>query len=334
LDRIDKNRIIITMFIVLIYSMYVEFFPIYTLGLDVKSIIVINSNGVVNVTITLILSEGLNKVVLPVDPIPMTIIAIRDGEDIPVIYDEGYLYLYLDKLANISISYIANITIENNVFILNIKTPDIVELRISKEVILLSWPDENIVDIGYIQGMLTLWIRGPVKISYVTRIFATETTSLIPQPTSPITYKTPTSTLTIKTSTPYTNTQLSTGLSTSTTGIQKQITATSILIWLALILGVVSVGIGVLLYYINTLRKKRIIGEHLIDMLSDIDKAILKALETRGGSALQTELQNDVKAPRTTLWRHVKKLEKMGIVKIEKVGLQNRVKLVKKIKFD
>jgi hypothetical protein len=44
--------------------------------------------------------------------------------------------------------------------------------------------------------------------------------------------------------------------------------------------------------------------------LSDLDVAILKCLEKRGGYALQSELQKDLPTvPRTTLWRHVKKFD-------------------------
>jgi len=57
---------------------------------------------------------------------------------------------------------------------------------------------------------------------------------------------------------------------------------------------------------------------------------IIKTLEKKGGSAFQSELQRAIPIPKTTLWRHIKKLERMGIVRIEKVGNQNRVVLVKK----
>lgn len=64
--------------------------------------------------------------------------------------------------------------------------------------------------------------------------------------------------------------------------------------------------------------------------LGDVDMMIVKSLEKRGGSALQSELQKDIPIPKTTLWRHIKKLEKLGIVRIEKLGTQNRIILTKK----
>jgi len=64
--------------------------------------------------------------------------------------------------------------------------------------------------------------------------------------------------------------------------------------------------------------------------LDDIDRAIIKALEKRGGSAMQSELQKELAIPKTTLWRHVRKLERTGILRVEKVGQQNRLVLAKK----
>jgi len=67
--------------------------------------------------------------------------------------------------------------------------------------------------------------------------------------------------------------------------------------------------------------------------LSELDIAILRSIEKRGGAALQSELQKDLPSvPRTTLWRHVKKLERLGYVRVEKVGQQNRVVLIKRFR--
>ncbi|MEM4896228.1 MAG: winged helix-turn-helix transcriptional regulator, partial [Ignisphaera sp.] len=74
-------------------------------------------------------------------------------------------------------------------------------------------------------------------------------------------------------------------------------------------------------------------SRELTEMLNDVDIAIIKILGAKGGSALQTELQNSVNVPKTTLWRHIKKLEKFGIIRVEKVGLQNRIVLIKKVKI-
>lgn len=64
--------------------------------------------------------------------------------------------------------------------------------------------------------------------------------------------------------------------------------------------------------------------------LSNIDKEILRKLDEHSGSAFQSELQRELGIPKTTLWRHVKKLEKLGYVKIVKEDGFNRIILVRK----
>uniref|UniRef100_A0A7C5YWM7 Winged helix-turn-helix transcriptional regulator n=1 Tax=Ignisphaera aggregans TaxID=334771 RepID=A0A7C5YWM7_9CREN len=100
-------------------------------------------------------------------------------------------------------------------------------------------------------------------------------------------------------------------------------------IWIYILTIVIVASFGIIVIYLIKRRKSRVLTE----MLSDIDLAIIKILETKGGMALQTELQDNINIPRTTLWRHIKKLEKLGIVKVEKIGLQNRIVLIKKVKI-
>jgi uncharacterized membrane protein len=101
---------------------------------------------------------------------------------------------------------------------------------------------------------------------------------------------------------------------------------------LHIVIATLGAGIAsVIAFFLLRVFRARREGEGIA--LSDLDAAILKCLEKRGGSALQSELQKDLPAvPRTTLWRHVKKLERLGYVKIEKVGQQNRVVMVKRFR--
>lgn len=291
-----------------------------------STVVDIDSNGVVSVNVKLSLNEGLHEIVLPVEPIPITIAVVGDGEDLPLIYEEGRLYIYLDKPLNININYIANITIENNVFYLNIKTPDVIELRISKEVILLSWPEEKIIDISFAQGILTLWIKGPITINYAIKSPTTQTpktvivtTSPSPSTTTISTHESPTSTTPAGVTTP-----------TVTPTPTNELPISMNLIAIVTIAASVS---WVVVFYTLFIKKRKIGQSSILDTLGEVDIAIIKSLEARGGSAFQTELQNDVNVPKTTLWRHIKKLEKLGIVKVEKIGLQNKVVLIKKIKL-
>lgn len=65
------------------------------------------------------------------------------------------------------------------------------------------------------------------------------------------------------------------------------------------------------------------------EKVSDYEERVLNFIKKNGGKALEAEIRTafpDI--PRTTLWRMLKRLEKKGIVKIKKVGLQNLVELI------
>jgi hypothetical protein len=59
------------------------------------------------------------------------------------------------------------------------------------------------------------------------------------------------------------------------------------------------------------------------------DKEIVKFISNNGGEAFESELRKKFLQPRTTMWRAVKRLERNGIIEIEKKDLQNLVKLRK-----
>ncbi len=55
----------------------------------------------------------------------------------------------------------------------------------------------------------------------------------------------------------------------------------------------------------------------------------MKFISDNGGQAFESELRKKFLQPRTTMWRAVKRLERNGIIEIEKKDLQNLVKLRK-----
>ena len=61
--------------------------------------------------------------------------------------------------------------------------------------------------------------------------------------------------------------------------------------------------------------------------LREDDKEIVNFLSANGGHAYESELRKKFLQPRTTMWRAVKRLERQGIIEIEKKDLQNIVKL-------
>ncbi|ALL00980.1 hypothetical protein Pyrde_0932 [Pyrodictium delaneyi] len=63
--------------------------------------------------------------------------------------------------------------------------------------------------------------------------------------------------------------------------------------------------------------------------LDDVDRLILRKLREHGGSMLQSQLLRETGIPKTTLWRHVRRLAEQGYIKIEKEGKSNRLTLVR-----
>lgn len=68
--------------------------------------------------------------------------------------------------------------------------------------------------------------------------------------------------------------------------------------------------------------------------LRDDDRELVSFIFDNGGQAYESELRKKFLQPRTTMWRAVKRLEREGIVEIEKKELQNLVKLKDEIKED
>ena len=59
------------------------------------------------------------------------------------------------------------------------------------------------------------------------------------------------------------------------------------------------------------------------------DKDMVTFISEKGGRVFESELRKKFLLPRTTMWRAVKRLEREGIVEIEKVDQQNLIKLLK-----
>ncbi len=61
--------------------------------------------------------------------------------------------------------------------------------------------------------------------------------------------------------------------------------------------------------------------------IRDDDRDIVRFISGNGGQALESELRKKFLQPRTTMWRAVKRLERNGLIEIEKKDMQNLVKL-------
>lgn len=234
--------------------------------------IIINSDGIANVYANATLTEGLNRVLLPIEPVPETIVVKQNGRDIPPIYYNGTLIIPLETAGPVEIRYMANVSVYGGKILLKIGHVNVI-LKAMRGVVLLSVP-ENVFEARTENGVLILRFAGPAELSY----------TIAGPPTVPPETKMP-------------------------------FPAFPFPIWMAL-LPIFIIVIVVLLY-----RRRRLRG------LGYLDKAILEALRDKGGKALQTELISELKVPKTTLWRHVRKLEALGYVEIEQIGRVNIIKL-------
>lgn len=81
---------------------------------------------------------------------------------------------------------------------------------------------------------------------------------------------------------------------------------------------------GVLIFIAIYLRMRRA----KISSLKDDEKRVLEFIRKNGNRALEAELREAFpEIPRTTMWRLLKRLERQGIIRIKRVGLQNLVEL-------
>ena len=85
--------------------------------------------------------------------------------------------------------------------------------------------------------------------------------------------------------------------------------------------------------HIQTIQENKILDiETIFKLKPDLredDQELVKFIFNNGGKALESELRKKFLQPRTTMGRAVKRLEREGVIEIEKKDLQNLVKLRK-----
>lgn len=277
-------------------------------------LITIDSSGVVDAYLSLKTVEGLNEVRLPAEPIPETIEVRVGGEYAAAIYEDGVLYFFSPAPGDAEITYMVNVSARDNILSFDIGEGNLTRLRISRQVILLTVP-KNIEGVEYVEGDLVIEFYGPDRIEYIVRAGAA------PQPTI-----TTTSTeATTPTTKPITTTQTSSPHATES--IERsgaRLIDPSILVGLIMI---TVIAIAAILAYSRSRSRRAPDEDHA---LTRLDRMILEAIEDAGGSILQGELQTILGLPKTTLWRHVKKLGKLGYIQIVKEGALNRLILLRK----
>ncbi|MGQ9759790.1 MAG: helix-turn-helix transcriptional regulator [Candidatus Methanomethylicaceae archaeon] len=103
--------------------------------------------------------------------------------------------------------------------------------------------------------------------------------------------------------------------------VQPPVSEGQPVIWYVLVAAVIPIIIILTVY---SMRRKKVIKE-----LKEDEKRIIEFIKKNGNRALEAELRGAFPSiPRTTMWRLLKSLEKRGIIRIKRVGLQNLVELI------
>ncbi|MEM4465567.1 MAG: hypothetical protein QXJ95_08450 [Ignisphaera sp.] len=172
-------------------SIYTEMPPNITIYID--------GNGVAIVTITTDAIEGISSISLPIEPLEPTIEVRCDDYEIPwLLTDTLQLHLYTENRCSVTVSYIANVSIQGGVLAIDIAGGIPVKLALDPKIVLLTVP-QNIASVAYENGLLTIVFTGPVTIAYTMLTEKLPTT----QPTkSPVESSTPAPSTTPTTPTP------------------------------------------------------------------------------------------------------------------------------------
>ncbi len=282
----------------------------------------IDSSGVVEADLKIMASEGLNEIKLPAEPIPETIEVMMDGKPLIPIYENGSLYFLSPISGEAEISYLVNVSARDHVFGFRILGENLTSLRLASQVILLTIP-EKIENLEYVDGDLLIKFYGPEKIEYAVKKPLTEvqenitttTLSTSTEKAETITYETFTSSI------ESTRTAVSKETSSSWATSMSQGRAEVAVNYYDLIAAVIIIVPAVALSAILLSRRRPKVDRSL----SNVDRMILEKIREAGGSILQGDLQNKLGIPKTTLWRHARKLEKLGYVRIVKEGPFNRL---------
>jgi uncharacterized membrane protein len=96
---------------------------------------------------------------------------------------------------------------------------------------------------------------------------------------------------------------------------------------------VIAVSVSILIVIFFIFRRRKYNPENIFKVnprMNQEEKDVIQFLVDNDGKAFEAEIRQKFSdIPRTSLWRLIKRLEKMGLVSIKKIGLENRVELKK-----
>ncbi len=260
----------------------------------------ITGNGIVFVDINSTVVPGVNELPVPVPAIPETILVEVDGTPVPPVYYNETIYVFSNSTGVAHISYIANVSeVRNGVYSIDIVAKANITLVVDKNVILLNIP-RNIYKVDVMDGTLRMVIEGPERIVYTLKVLENVTTIPIG------TVKQPGSREQVPPA------------ATRPKEAENRLVLTGFGVTLLAVL-------ALLTYLLARRRHSKEAGRSGTNSivssttgLTDVDEAIIAALRRAGGRMRQPDLIREVGFPRTTVLRHIRKLERSGVVRVVK----------------
>lgn len=94
------------------------------------------------------------------------------------------------------------------------------------------------------------------------------------------------------------------------------------------------IGLGLLIYFYRYRKRSELeFDEYAMRELDEVDLSIIDILKSTSSKMMyQSDLQRVLRLPKTTLWRHIRRLERLGYVEIVKENRRNKIILKKENK--
>ncbi len=275
-----------------------------TLLLVLSLIVNITSTGtpIITLEIAPYTDMPLLNVTLPINPVPNTVLAVNacTGELIPILVVNQYALLPSSSCRTY-ITYYGEVCIRNYTFTLRINSSSKIHIVKSDNIIIID---------PSIRGSEAILSSGSYNITYI----------VLPKPTIP----------------PITINRTVIEEREEKTVVSEEKTRTTYeegvyLNYLYYIVIPIVIGLIIIALILLRRRKTTYMSKFGIEYehLREIDKQIIDIIKNHGGTLMQSELQKILNIPKTTLWRAVKRLEKFGYLRIEKVHGLNKLVLVK-----
>ncbi len=330
-------------------------------------VITIHGDGVVTVNLEAVLYRGLNEIPAPAPAIPATIIVTIDGSVVPPLYVNDTIIVVSEKdELRAHISYIAESRVSDGVISLNVTPAGEAILIVDPNIVLLSLPagitgvqveDNGTIIFTFtqpsaIQFTLSQAVVPPQQANGtdtgVVEENATQAqpvqggeqaneTQPVEQPTGGDTQQEPQEApqepQEANVAQPEAQPEAPQG---ADQGGQEGPPVAYIIAGLVALAALISTA----LYFMRrksqgrnpwaqTLHEEGPESEMVQPGLNEVDNQIIEALRNFGGELYQSDLQRLLGIPKTTLWRHIRKLAEMGIVEVVKEGRANKVRLLK-----